>query len=126
MGVPSVSASSSIVVDHLYKADLSNSPFLVFTGRGNIYGFYIENNSASEIYIQFFDAASAGAVTLGTTVPDFTFRIPASGAFGKDSNDSPLKFMAKGCVVAVTSTRTGNGAPAADATSQFWTYNQKY
>lgn len=126
MGVPSVTASSSAMVDHVVKPALAEVAQLVFTKRGNLYGFLVENNGAADCFIQFFDATAAVDVTVGTTVPDFTFRVPASGAMGKDVNDSPLHFFAKGCVVAVTATRTGNGAPAAPSTAQFWSYNSKY
>lgn len=126
MGVPSVSASSSVNSDHSYFEEVSETPQAVFGGRGNLYGFFVENNGATDIYIQFFDAANAITVTPGVTVPDFTFKIPASSSFGKDTNDSPLHFFSKGCVVAVTAARSDGSAPVAPATCQFWHYNSKY
>lgn len=120
MGVPSVSASPSVAAKIVYNEALSNSPFEVFSGRGNLYGLLVENNGASDCFIQIFDKAVVGDVTLGTTVPDLTFRVPASGAFGKDVNDSPLRYFSKGCIVAVTGARTTNAAPAAPATATFW------
>lgn len=125
MGVPTVSASSSITTDHLYNASQAEVKSTVFIGRGNLFGFLVENNGASEIFLQVFDALAAD-VTVGVTTPTFTFRIPASGVMGKDVNDSPLHFFAKGCVVAVTAGRTSAVAPAAPATCQFWSYNSKY
>lgn len=122
MGTPSISASPSVVPQHVYNDALAETPVQLFVGHGNLYAFIVENNAAVDCFIQFFDAADVGDITLGTTPPDFTFRIPASGAMGKDSNDTPLHYFSKGCVVAVTATRTGNGAPGAPATSQFWSY----
>ena len=78
MGVPSVTKSSSVNPEHTYDASMSNSATLIFTGRGNLYGFLFEDNSGADTFIQFFDAASAGAVTLGTTTPDLTMKLPAN------------------------------------------------
>ncbi len=41
-------------------------------------GLSIINNQAAAIFVQLFDAATAGAVTLGTTVPTFEFNGAAS------------------------------------------------
>lgn len=125
MGVPSVTASASSATFHSYETSLNATPVLVFSGRGNLYGFLIEDNSGDDIFVQVFDAASAGAVTVGTTVPVFTFRVKADQAFGKDVNDSPYKFFKDGCVVAVTSTRTGLISPTSPATGQFWFVNRQ-
>jgi hypothetical protein len=126
MSIPSVSASSSVATDHKYNGSLSNTAYQVFSGRGNLYGFFVEENSGVDLFIQFFDAASTGDVTVGSTTPAFTFRIPANSVMGKDVNDSPMHFFAKGCVVAVTTSRTGAGAPLSPAVAQFWAYNSKY
>lgn len=124
-GSPSVTASSSVVVDHTYLPTLDEAGTLVFTGRGNLYGFLVENNSGTDVFIQFYDAAAIVDVTIGVTVK-FTFRVPANSVMGKDVNDSPLHFFAKGCVAFVTNGRNDAVAPAADATAQFWHYNSKY
>ena len=119
-------ANSTACADHSYEASVSNSPVQIFTNRGNLYGFLVENNTVADCFIQLFDAATIGAVTVGTTAPNFTFKVPASGAMGKDATEIPIHFFAKGCVVAVTTTRTGSTAPASGATCQFWHYNSKY
>lgn len=124
MGVPSVTKSPAVATEHAYENSLDATATLLFTGRGNFYGYQIEENSGADVFIQFFDAADAGDVTVGTTAPDFTMRIPASGTFGKDVNDSPFHFFALGCVVAVTTTRTGNTNPGAAAVGHFWFWNK--
>jgi len=125
MGVPSVTASASSATFHSYSASLNATPVLLFQGRGNLYGFLVEDNSGDDIFVQVFDAASAGAVTVGTTVPVFTFRVKGDQAFGKDVNDSPYKFFTAGCVVAVTTLRSGSVSPASPATAQFWFVNRQ-
>lgn len=123
MGVPSVTRVPSVVTEHGYEAAVTETAIEIWSGAGNIYGFLAEENGGAEIFIQFFDAASAGAVTVGVTAPTFTVRLSASATFGKDTNDSPLHHFNEGCVVAVTSTRTGAGAPAAGATFNTWFWN---
>ena len=127
MGAPSVTASASSATFHSYNASLNATPSLVFSGRGNLYGFLVEDNSGEDIFVQVFDAASAGDVTVGTTVPVFTFRVKADQVLGKDVNDSPYKFFKDGCVVAVTKTRTGAVGPSEgnEATGQFWFVNRQ-
>lgn len=120
MGVPSVSASASVATEHVQKTGLNATPQIVFAGRGNLYGFLLEEMSGEDLFIQFFDAESDTAVTVGVTAPVMTIRVKADQAIGKDVNDSPLKFFSKGCVVAVTKGRTNAIAPAVDAVSQFW------
>lgn len=121
----SPTSSSSCATFHLYTNTLSASPVEVFSGRGNLYGFLVENNTTSDVYLQVFDAAASGDVTVGTTPPAFTLRIPGSSAFGKDADDTSYKFMSKGCIVAVTTTRTGSVAPGTAATAQFWFTNRQ-
>lgn len=126
MGVPSVTASAGSATFHLYSNSLNASPVLVFSGRGNLYGFLLEDNSGSDIFMHVYDAASAGDVTLGVTAPVFTVRAKADNAFGKDVNDSPYKFFSRGCVVIVTDTRNGGLSPSVTATGQFWFVNRQY
>lgn len=126
MGVPSVSGSASVATNHAYKSTLNAIPQLIFTGRGNLYGFLVEEMSGNDVFIQFFDAASAGAVTVGTTVPVMTMRIKADQSFGKDVNDSPLRFFGEGCVVAVTTSRTGAISPATAAVGNFWYHARNF
>jgi len=125
MGVPSVTASSSSCTFHSYQTSLDASPVLVFSGRGNLYGFLVEDNSGSDIYVHVYDAPSAASVTFGVTVPVFTFRVKADNAFGKDVNDSPYKFFALGCVVVVADARNSGSSPTSPATGQFWFVNRQ-
>lgn len=51
----------------------------VKTSAGQIYGWYIYNDGAAEVYVKFYNATAAN-VTVGTTTPALTIPIPAGGA----------------------------------------------
>ncbi len=68
--------------------------------------YNIANPNGVIAYIQFFDAASTGAVTLGTTAP--TFWIAAAALGGVTDSVAGLAYPFKrGIVVAATTTPTG-------------------
>jgi hypothetical protein len=67
-------------------------------------------NSAIE-YVQLFDVATAGGVTLGTTVPDLSFAVPATNATGFTLPLTGYQFT-NGIQIAATTTATGLTAPA--------------
>src|ERR1041385_4692169 len=94
----------------------------VFPCGVSIFGYKIENNTASAIYLQFFNLASGTSITLGTTVPDWTVAVPASGAAIIDPK-RVLKYFNLGCQLYATTTRTGSTAPATGATVDIW-YSQ--
>lgn len=113
----------AIVPMHVYIAAAAQTKNDISASRCNLYAFEVENNSSSaDVFVQFFNATAAN-VTLGTTVPDFTFRIPAGSNFGKDAEDFPLHYFPTALSIAVTSTRTGSSAPASAATVQLWFWN---
>lgn len=73
---------------------------------GQIASLAFLNTNASVSYIQVFDAATVGAVTLGTTPPKAVFGIPASGSITHDLGTLGLNFL-NGIVAAATTTATG-------------------
>lgn len=103
-----------------YKVDLDETKRVVFTGPGNIFGFLFENNSATDaVYLQFFNKLTAD-VTVGSTAPDFTIKVPAGAVLGKDAGEFALRHMNIGCVVACTADRSSASAPNADLTAHIW------
>lgn len=84
-------------------------------GKMNIYGYTLENNHSAAVFLQLFNVASTAAVTLGTTVADWTITLPASAAVQLPPIRA-LRHFNLGCVMAVTSTRGGAAAPGAAAT----------
>ena len=80
---------------------------LVKSGRWKLKGYHMINLDTTNNFVQFFDAAAASAVTVGTTTPTFVLGLPASGGAVKVSD---LVFT-NGIVIAAATTATGNGAP---------------
>lgn len=69
------------------------------------------NTNASEEYVQLFDVATTGGVTLGTTAPTLSVPIAATTTGGFTLSITGLQF-ANGIQVAATTTATGSTAPA--------------
>lgn len=74
-------------------------------GAAAILSFYeIYNPNGNSCFVQFFDAATPGAVTLGTTVPVLSLVVPPLGAI--NLADLAINF-ASGIQVAATTGATG-------------------
>lgn len=108
--------TASVVLQSYYNAALTNTVVLAsVAGKVNIYGCKLENNGAADIFLQLFNAASAGAVTLGVTVPDWTVIVRSGSQFYLQP-ERALKHFPLGLCIAVTAGRTTAVAPAAAAT----------
>ena len=75
----------------------------------------MSNPNTALVFVQFFDAASIGSVTLGTTVPKFVISVPAFGGVIDTSFVTGFVFV-NGVVAAATTTPTGNTAPSSNGT----------
>lgn len=84
----------------------------VKAGPGTFYGLQIVNMQGAAAFIQVFDAASAGAVVLGTTLPDLEFIIGANTASYSFLPPQGVAFS-QGIVVAATTAEAGGTASAA-------------
>lgn len=98
----------------------SNAPLtakaLVKGSAGKLGGYIIYNPNTSVAYVQVFDAASTGAVTLGTTRPNLVIPIPASSG----ANLSEIKWgFTSGMVVAATTTDSGSTTASTGLTCSF-------
>lgn len=91
------------------KSGLTNSASSVVSSvAATLKSYYCYNPNATVEYVQFFDVATAGAVTVGTTVPKWSIGIPATSA----ANLSGLNLsFANGIQVAATTTASGASAP---------------
>jgi hypothetical protein len=98
-----------------YEVAVTNTAILVSAGPSNLYGILVENNGGGDCFLQFYDAASAGAVTVGTGEV-WEVRCDEDSAFGRDPVPGPLRNFKNGIVIAVVGVRGGSSAPASPAT----------
>lgn len=109
---------------HFYDVDVPHTAVLVSGQRTGLFGYKIENNHSAAIYVSFYDAATAGAVTVGTTSPVFTVMVPANdGVVLPPRSDSRLKDFLLGVVISASTSRNGTADVAADPTVEIW-YSQ--
>lgn len=94
------------------EAAQRGAPVPVKAGPGTFYGLQIVNMQGAAAFIQVFDAASAGAVVLGTTLPDLEFIIGANTASYSFLPPQGVAFS-QGIVVAATTAEAGGTASAA-------------
>lgn len=92
---------------------LTATAVLVQTGPCALEALWAVNEAAAESFIQFFDAAQVGDVTVGTTANRFALPLPASGG-GVVPLPSKINFQ-KGLVAASTTTASGNSTATVDA-----------
>ncbi len=93
--------------------DLDETEEEVKATGGNVYGYFIYNNSASTMYLKFYNATAA-SVTVGTTTPVMTFPIPA-GSAANVGFPYPVSFSTAITVAVVTGVAdSSTGAPAAN------------
>lgn len=91
-----------------FRASLTATAVLIQTGETSIQYLSAQNPDTADGWIQFFDAAAAADVTLGTTTPTASFWVPTQGA----RSEAALMIRgAKGLVYAATTTSTGSTAP---------------
>lgn len=97
-----------------------NTVVSIKTGAGSVRGYFLDNtaNASTATFYQFFDAASAASVTLGTTAPAFSLAVPGGQGANLYLVDG-VEFF-NGICVAQTTTRAGSTAPAANTTYTVW------
>jgi hypothetical protein len=109
MGRPNETDSSLV-----YSAEVSDTLVAVSATEAFICSINMVNQSGADAYLQVFDAATVGAVTLGTTTPDFVLGL--SDTLERDATFPKPIHMVNGIVVASTTTRGGDTAGAQDVT----------
>lgn len=100
-----------------FDADLDETAVVINAQGGRIHFFQFSNNGTGDIFIQFFDLA-VGDVTVGTTVPTWSFFVPAgdgtnAGGYGENFGEYPISFDTA-ITIAATTGPADNGAPAAN------------
>lgn len=99
---------------HIRDTSVDNSNQVVKIGGGEVAYFQGSNGGVVDAYLHFYDALTAN-VTVGTTVPTYSFLIPAgtaattAGAY--EYTGPPLHFEI-GCVYAAVTDMTGSTNPS--------------
>ena len=83
---------------------------LVQKGVVQVTGMFAVNTTAAAAFVQYFDAAAAADVTVGTTIADWVLRSPASSVSDGDGLPTHGLVFLLGVVIASTTTPTGNSA----------------
>jgi hypothetical protein len=86
----------------------------VSTSPAKLVGFCFNNLSSAPAYAHFYDAASAGAVTVGTTVQVYMVPIPQTGFQYFIPTGLIAHSFSSGMVIAITTSplSTGSTAPS--------------
>lgn len=104
---PDAPAETYLTVSTPYfNGNVGSTKYLVATGAQVLTDYFIENPDATnKAYVQFFNAASTAAVTLGTTAPVRSIGLAA----GEKANVAGLALeFPLGLVIAGTTTATGS------------------
>jgi hypothetical protein len=93
---------------------------LVKGSAGNLYGMYFQNTTTTAGFVQYFNAATTGAVTLGTTAEVWAAPIAASATVYIAPGAFALLNFSSGIVYACTTTLGGaTTTPALSGTVQY-------
>lgn len=93
---------------------LSTTVISVKTAAGELGSYQCMNQSGAVAYVQVFDAANSGSVTLGSSTPVLSLGLPAASSLPGGGNlewSNGIHF-ATGIQVAATTTATGSTAPS--------------
>jgi hypothetical protein len=82
---------------------LGATPVLAGAGARSVYGWRFVNLGASPVFVKLYDAATAAAVTVGTTPPVGLIQVPAGGYEAQPVTSSTQFAFAAGCVIAAVS-----------------------
>ena len=100
-------------------SSLSTTLTRIAATGSNLSGYNISNPNAATVYVQIFDAAATGDVTLGSTTPNLSIAVPAFGV--TDALPSSGVAFQNGIVIAATTTATGSSAPSTALVANFFT-----
>lgn len=90
-----------------------------FTGAGTLVGYHCMNQNAATIFLQFYDAATATTINVGTTTHSWVDGVPANSTSDGGSNLFLPVALANGLKIAATTTKTGDTAPGTGMNCRF-------
>jgi hypothetical protein len=89
---------------------ISNTPVLIAAGKYALTGWNTTGLATGPTYLHFYDAASTGAVTVGTTPQVYEISVPQTGA--TIEYPGPVHTFQNGIVVAATTSPLSSGSTA--------------
>lgn len=93
------------------QTDLGNTKTAVKASSGRLHDIHVYNPNTAAVFVQFYDALSAG-VTVGTTTPKKTIIVPPLGII--DRSLVPPWLFSTGITIAATTTVGGSTDPTSD------------
>lgn len=106
----------SVVQQQYRNPSISTSAaVLVSAGSRVLVGWNVITTGTSSSFLKFYNAASAGDVTVGTTTPIRTLLIPASGTALLSNEDQFQVAFNLGIVIAVTGAMADSDTSAPNA-----------
>lgn len=110
-GAPTLGSTSGGLTPTLLNALSTTVKSIKSSAPGQLHVLVCNSADTVANYVQVFDVATAGAVTLGTTVPKLAIGIPPGSQGGYSISLVGAQFS-NGIQVAGTTTPTGSSAPA--------------
>jgi hypothetical protein len=93
--------------------DLDETETAIKATAGKLYGWYLYNDGAAEVYVKIYNATVA-SVVVGTTTPDLTIPVPAGSAANVEYTNG-IAFSTAITAAATTGVATADAtAPAAN------------
>lgn len=107
-----VASATAVGQDLYFDSDGDNTAQTIKSSSGRLYFLEVSNPNSADAYLQLYDTAAA--ITVGTTVPNLSFLVPAGDGTRDGAMDKffepPLAF-ANSIKYACTLTATGSGDP---------------
>ena len=114
MAISTVDISSPSGLKKYRNTDLAEVIAGVDTTSGTLHSVVIDNSAnGSASYLKLWDAAS-GSVTVGTTAPDWTFKVPASTKRTIVFHDGAAYATALSAACVTTAGTAGTTGPTSD------------
>lgn len=119
MAISTVDISSPSGLKNYRNTDLAEVVAGVDSTSGTLHSIVVDNSAnAAASYLKLWDAAS-GSVTVGTTAPDWTFKVPASTKRTIVFHDGAAYATALSAACVTTAGTAGVTGPTSDVVVEF-------
>lgn len=98
---------------------LTNTVVGISTQSSDLIGWNIINLDSSTVYVKFYDIASSGSVTLGTTEPVKVLLVPSNSTVYMEYNKFQSQYYFKNGICAVSVTGIADSSTTAPTTATY-------